>query len=767
MAGEYPVDRAPPVGSSPPSKAIMEKARFENGPQAGPRKGESRPSASAAGSPSYSGGGKNSLVGRLEVDPREHDERIRQMDSELANDTGDEQVVVMSAKEASVIANDDGSRTATSTTRKRTLTMPRKGSLTKEACTPAKVNTARRGRGHTGKSGKSTNPGVNLRVATARLRGENVEAEQPIERELLCGAYRKVTPVPVLDIEEDEAPAEENPMAFSAEEMRAYAGRKVAAIFEVAQKSRSLKGTFVKRLKEAATALQEAVEALATRTESEEARRLRADNGRLKREVENLKADLAAHRREFQDMRTAMRASMLETSAEASLRPPLLDGDMLDDLKRSIITSVGTMVNARLETIEERLLPPVIHRPPLAADRRRTADADEARPTMVLSPSVDKRPVKPPAKPKPLKPPARGSVVPAVVSKPNSGQRKPAPGPLQAGNASPAAEASSVAQENWVTVENKKKRRKRKKKSSADKGTSATPVPRKVTGTGTPQKVAAKDKSKTKLKPPQSAAVVISLLPEASQKGVTYAQALAEAEARVDLAGLGIEGVKFRQSATGARLLELSGPQGALAADRLAEQLRPVLDGVASVTRPTKTADIRISGLDDSATKAKVAAAVARTGQCTTDLVKVLEIRPGPGGMGSVIVQCPISTAKTLAEAGRILVGWSSAKVQALEQRPLRCYRCLGLGHTRPMCTSGSSREDLCFRCGNEGHQASNCKGVLRCAVCADAGRPSDHRMGGRSCKPPPMKQKAVPRTQTAITVDRQQTREVASNMSE
>ncbi|XP_026324253.1 uncharacterized protein LOC113233353 [Hyposmocoma kahamanoa] len=38
--------------------------------------------------------------------------------------------------------------------------------------------------------------------------------------------------------------------------------------------------------------------------------------------------------------------------------------------------------------------------------------------------------------------------------------------------------------------------------------------------------------------------------------------------------------------------------------------------------------------------------------------------------MGSVI-----STAKTLPEAGRILVGWSSAKVQALEQRPLRCYR--------------------------------------------------------------------------------------------
>ncbi|XP_026330913.1 uncharacterized protein LOC113238291 [Hyposmocoma kahamanoa] len=442
------------------------------------------------------------------------------------------------------------------------------------------------------------------------------------------------------------------------------------------------------------------LEALATRTESEEARRLRADS-RLKREVENLKADLAAHRREFQDMRVAMRASMLETSAEASLRPLLLDGDMLDDLKRSIITSVSTMVNARLEAIEERLLPPVVHRPPLAADRRRTADADEARPIMVLSPLVDKRPVKPPAKPKPPKPPTRVSVVPAVVSKPNSGQRKLVPGPLQAGNASPAAEASSVAQENWITIEKKKKRRKRKKKSSADKGTSATPVPSK------------------------SAAVVISLLPEATQKGVTYAQALAEAEARVDLAGLGIEGVKFRQvhwQPTGWR------NSSALYLTDWPASPDPQI--------------LRISASRVLTTQ-KVAAAVVRTGQCTTDLVKVLEIRPGPGGMGSVIVQCPISTAKTLAEAGRILVGWSSAKVQALEQRPLRCYRCLGLGHTRPMCTSGSSREDLCFRCGNEGHQASNCKGVLRCAVCADAGRPSDHRMGGRSRKPPPMKRKA------------------------
>lgn len=739
-------------------------------PQEGTGKGagESLPGSNDTGCPTNSGGGRNCYESRPDVASRSNEQRSI-MDSELLIDLDDDQEVTVDVTGTSADTNDCGIQ-MTRVLRKRTLTMRGKSSLTRETCTPPKVNTARRGRN---RAGKSANPARSLLEAAARLRGETEEEAHPIEQEFLSRTFRKVTPTHVLDLEEEvEAPAEVDPAEFTAEEMRAYAGRKAAAIFEVAQKSRALKGTFVKRLKDAAIALQGAVEALAARTESEEARRLRADNGRLRREVKSLKADLAAHRREFQDLRVAMRASMLESGAKAlpASQPPLLDGEMLEDLKRSIITSVGTMVNARLEVIEERLPPPVVHRPSLAADRRRAADADGVRTATASAPSVDRGPAKPAARPRPPKPSAREEqLAPAVTNsapKPNRGQMRATTEPAQADKAPPAIDA----QESWVTVERKRgKRGKRRRRAalSAGKDTGDASAPRGVGATGASRKAAVGAKAKPKLKPPRSAAVVISLLPEATQKGVTYAQVLEQAEARIDLAGLGIEGVKFRQSASGARVLELSGPQGAQTAERLAEQLRPVLDGVASVVRPTKMADIRISGLDDSVTKEKVAAAVARTGQCSTDLVKVLEIRPGPGGMGAVIVQCPINAAKALADVGKILVGWSSAKVQALEQRPLRCYRCLGLGHTRTTCTSSNARDKLCFRCGCEGHLASDCTGALRCAVCADAGRRSDHRMGGRSCKPPTVKGKAVPRTQAAATADLQQTQEETGGMSE
>ncbi|XP_063838238.1 uncharacterized protein LOC135087403 [Ostrinia nubilalis] len=99
---------------------------------------------------------------------------------------------------------------------------------------------------------------------------------------------------------------------------------------------------------------------------------------------------------------------------------------------------------------------------------------------------------------------------------------------------------------------------------------------------------------------------------------------------------------------------------------------------------------------------------------------------------------CPVVAAKALSEAGRFLIGWTSARVQILEARPMRCFKCMGLGHTRQLCPSSADRSGLCFRCGNPGHKAAECSAKdARCAVCAEAGRDASHHMGGRNCNPP------------------------------
>lgn len=46
-------------------------------------------------------------------------------------------------------------------------------------------------------------------------------------------------------------------------------------------------------------------------------------------------------------------------------------------------------------------------------------------------------------------------------------------------------------------------------------------------------------------------------------------------------------------------------------------------------------------------------------------------------------------------------------------------------------------RRSLCYRCGQDGHQAKNCENIPQYVICREAGRPSAHRIGGASCKAP------------------------------
>jgi hypothetical protein len=244
---------------------------------------------------------------------------------------------------------------------------------------------------------------------------------------------------------------------------------------------------------------------------------------------------------------------------------------------------------------------------------------------------------------------------------------------------------------------------------------------------------------------------------------------LTKAETEIDLPLLGIESVKFRTAVTGARILEISGSRGTTQADQLANKLRDVLDGLAVITRPTKCVDLRITGLDDSVTKDKIMVAIVKAGGCPEDMLKVGEVRSGPGGLGACIVKCPVTAAKTLLESGkgRLLMGWCSALVKTLEARPMRCFRCMGVGHTRPRCPVSVDRTSTCFRCSHEGHKSAGCSADPKCAVCTDAGKPSGHVMGSRNCNPPPLKSGLVPKTQSTQNAKSHHALEEELDMSE
>ncbi|XP_049887094.1 uncharacterized protein LOC126381682, partial [Pectinophora gossypiella] len=590
--------------------------------------------------------------------------------------------------------------------RKRFLKRNRSDPEAEESDSPASPfegagHRSKRGRGRPSSTGKC----VGLAAARAAYNQELAESLRLEAEAEVAGMAR--------NLREARASLQPSPhMAIQEEEQTsaALAGivkTSLDTITMVATKSSQLKGTYVRALKDAVKGIQEAVSQIRDRTMTEEVMRLEAANSKLTKEVADLRRDL-------QELR--QRPSQ-PVSSEPSLR------QLLEETARANAEMFGNMLNARLAGIEDRLLPEPRRRPPLAVDTR-SARADPAQSAPAGAPVASTRssgqPVTKPDKKATKEAPANSQASSAPASSGKKGKSK-----KKSLAAQEAAEARrqpppAPTAEPWTAVVGRKAKNKAAKAAKAAK---EPPKPR-----PTAQK-------RAKLRTPRTAAVSLTLVPGVEERGVTYASILSDAKRRVSLADLGISNMRFRRAATGARLLEIGGENSAAKADSLAKKLREVLSPDAvKVVRPVKRAEIRVTGLDDSADAIEVANAVAKEGGCAVDDVKHGRIVVGPRGDGSLWISCPVAAAKRLSDSGRLLVGWTSARVRLLDSRPARCYRCLEPGHLGVKCSCEVDRSRLCFRCGQPDHQARDCTAEPHCPVCATAGKPAAHSIGGSGC---------------------------------
>jgi hypothetical protein len=228
----------------------------------------------------------------------------------------------------------------------------------------------------------------------------------------------------------------------------------------------------------------------------------------------------------------------------------------------------------------------------------------------------------------------------------------------------------------------------------------------------------------------------------------TYAEAITRAREQINLSDLGIPHVQPRRAITGGLILEIPDDEGGYKASMLGERMAEVLQGFPiKVSVPRKTAEMKLTRLDDSVTPDEVVAAVAQAGNCGMDEVTAGELQRTPWGVSSLWLRCPLAAARKICEPDdddvaksmMIVIGWSAAKIHPLPKRRLRCFKCLKLGHVRQECKSTVDRSDRCYRCGKVGHQARGCLSQKPCCpLCADLGVPATHRMGSRACKPPP-----------------------------
>lgn len=511
------------------------------------------------------------------------------------------------------------------------------------------------------------------------------------------------------------------------------------AIIEEARKSGNLSGKVHGRINRACREIMLGAENLQSREEIDEMRVLKADNKRMREQLAHLEAETKALRTAFSNRRAEPQPEPTEGQLSTLLKSAL--AEMKEELRRDIIISTGEMMNARLDDIRQRLPPEPILRPPLAADRKaaeaaaRLTEQSAARPsTSAEAPTPAPAASKAQRKPKKRGPPA-GSTPPSSSS-PSATQPTAAPQRLERPDAvlppslplRPSAQPQAEVQEEgtWSSVVGRKAKNKAKKAATrAAMRAAPTPKPR-----------------RRELAVPATAGIVVALR---SESEATYASILTKATTSFSLAEFGLEHVRVRKTADGARILEVSNADGGRAANCLREKLEGLIGEDAIVYRPVKMAGLRVSGLMETVTPEAVAAAIATKGGCGAEEVRVGSIRIATSGSGSTLVRCPLVVAKRVCEEGRLVVGWSSALVQALDPTPLRCYKCMGAGHTRATCPSEVERGDLCFRCSKPGHRAASCSEAPFCAVCHHGRRPAGHVMGGQACNPPQVRGRPNP----------------------
>jgi hypothetical protein len=498
----------------------------------------------------------------------------------------------------------------------------------------------------------------------------------------------------------------------------------VDSVIKVAEKSKTLKGTFARALKEAVTSIKEATLLLAERSVNDETAQLQADNNKLQTQIEQLRKEMADLRAELvagrsiepRDVAMEVVSTAVDTGGVAEVGTSKPQSFDVEELAQRIMIQVGTMVNARFEGIQTRLLPEVRLRPPLAAEK-----AKNAQPLLSQAPSsaaaikeaLEKNS-------SPATKPQKGKKGGKAKTKPKTGNS-----PASVAEESRPSSAPLNSEETWAVVV------KRTKGNTHPKQISLEGQPDHKRQTHTKQATIP-----TKVRTPRSAAVVITLQPSAVERGVTYNQVIRQAKASIDVDNLGIKNMRCRKAATGAYIFEIPGCNVGDKADILAGRIQALFkEDDVKVARPTKCADLRVSGLDDSVTPQEVTAAISKAGECSPNLIKTGEIRREASGLGSLWLSIPVAAAKKVAQARRVCVGWVSARVQLLEPRGLRCFRCFEPGHVRSKCTAEVDRSSTCYRCGQDGHKAGQCIAAPNCILCTVAKKPAKHSVGSAACK--------------------------------
>ena len=473
------------------------------------------------------------------------------------------------------------------------------------------------------------------------------------------GKKRKLATAATLEVSED---LEIQVRTSSVADVNAELTRHVSEIMRVATTSSNLKGTYIKALKEATSYITAAWKSEAPR------RREQAGSSGNNAAMRLVEARLSA----LEEENAALRRELARRSMPAieGLRGGGADTDRprveaatqearLDALERKL-EELGPSITKMMERqLGSLLKPQQQQQQQLQQQRQQQQSTPETRRSAEYSAP------RPPARADPPPPPRTredGGWNVVVGRKSKMGQKNIAERKLDAAGGEEKTRPPGIAQKPW-----------------ADRMGGA---PKSGSG-GTVKMPFRKEKTSPTVKLPRAPSTSAVTLTLSEGANMSYADVVTMARRAIPLDEIGVQAVTMKKAVTGAIVIRVPRDKDREKASILATRLASVLDPTkVRVGTPTIKAKLRITNEDISMGKEELRPALALAAGCNSEDVQIGEIGVSKGGLGPAWVKCPAAGARKLAQAGKVVLGWSIARVSAIPKRPLQCFKCLELGRT-------------------------------------------------------------------------------------
>lgn len=250
-----------------------------------------------------------------------------------------------------------------------------------------------------------------------------------------------------------------------------------------------------------------------------------------------------------------------------------------------------------------------------------------------------------------------------------------------------------------------KRKPKANSTSSQASGEKPQPLPQRAKGTTTvvrpPQTPSEKTGDwkvvKKKTRPPKRETVVTVTAP------LQYAEIVKAVRSKVDIDKVGATVLSMRKRGENLAITVKGGAPEAEALSTAISTATGLHTGV-----QTRSAFIHVKDLDKETTRDEVQQEIAKALSVTSmDVIQVTSLRPAFDETQNATVKLPSELAKAAAKRNRIRIGWVMCRVRPREPDK-RCYRCGETGHFANNC-KGPDKSKCCFRCGEEGHVQRLC----------------------------------------------------------